>query len=486
MVTMKRIVLSLSGILLVMASYAQTGTVVNQWTLEECINYGWENNLTIRNSELNLLSNEIGLKESKFAMLPSLNAGGQVGKSFGRTIDPVTNRFISSDFLSGGISANTSITLSRGGILRNSIKRNEINMQASQFDLQKGKDDIGLNIATNFLNVLLNKEQLENAKFQLRVTENQLERTIKLVDAGSLPISNKLDLESQKASNEVSLVNAENGLNISLLNLKQSMQMPADDILDIVAPEIEVGDVSMGAQSPAQIFQTALLVQPDVKSVDLAVESGELGVKIAKGSFYPSLSLNGSISTNYSDRATELLGSRDVVIPPTPIGVVQGTGQDVYSLGSTVSVPITSDDYSVGSQFGDNIGQSISINLNVPIFARYSNSANLQRAQISKQRSEITAMNTRNQLRQNSETSYNNAVASLKSYEATEKRVEALEESFRSTEQRYNAGGVDFVEYQVSSNNLFAARTDLVQSKYEYIFRVKILDFYLGNPITLD
>ena len=264
------------------------------------------------------------------------------------------------------------------------------------------------------------------------------------------------------------------------------MQMPADDILDIVAPEIEVGDVSMGAQSPAQIFQTALLVQPDVKSVDLAVESGELGVKIAKGSFYPSLSLNGSISTNYSDRATELLGSRDVVIPPTPIGVVQGTGQDVYSLGSTVSVPITSDDYSVGSQFGDNIGQSISINLNVPIFARYSNSANLQRAQISKQRSEITAMNTRNQLRQNIETSYNNAVASLKSYEATEKRVEALEESFRSTEQRYNAGGVDFVEYQVSSNNLFAARTDLVQSKYEYIFRVKILDFYLGNPITLD
>ena len=483
---MKKIIFSLSGILLAMISFAQTETGVRQWTLEECINYGWENNLTIRSSELNLLTNEIGLKESKFAMLPNLNAGGQLGKSFGRTIDPVTNRFISSDFLSGGISANTSLTLSRGGILRNSIKRNEVNLQASEYDLQKGKNDIGLSIATNFLTVLLNKEQLGNTRFQLQVTEDQLARTIILVDAGSLPISNKLDLESQKASNEVNVVNAENGLNIALLNLKQSMQMPADDLLDIVAPQIEVGDVSMGAQSPAQIFQSALLVQPDIKSVDLSVESSELGVKIAKGSFYPVLSLNGSVSSNYSDRATDLIGSQDIDIPPSPIGTVQGTGQDVYSLGSTVTVPITSDSYSAGSQLADNIGQSVSINISIPIFARFGNSANLQRAQISKQRSEINAMNTRNQLRQNIESSYNNAVASLKSYEATKKRVEALEESFRSTEQRYNAGGVDFVDYQISSNNLFAARTDLVQSKYEYIFRVKILDFYLGNPITLN
>jgi len=485
MVKNKKIFLCLSGILIGMVAYGQRAPA-QQWTLEECINYGWDNNLTIRSSELNLLNNEIILKESKFALLPSLNAGGQIGKSYGRTIDPVSNRFISTDFLSGGVSANTSMTLSRGGILRNSIKRNELNMRASEFDLQKGKDDIGLNIATNFLTVLLNKEQLDNARFQLQVIEDQLERTSKLVDAGSLPISSKLDLESQKASNEVNVVNAENGLSISILNLKQSMQMPADEILDIVAPELEVGDVSIVKQSPAQIFQVALLNQPDVKSVDLSVQSSDVGVKIAKGAFYPSLSLNGSVSTNYSDRAREILGSQDVVVPPSQIGVVQGTGQQVFNLGSVVSVPIVSDQYSIGSQFGDNVGQSVSINLNIPIFSRYSNSANLQRAQITKQRSEINAMNTRVVLRQNIETSYNNAIASLKSYEATLKRVESLEESFRSTEQRFNVGDVNFVDYQISSNNLFSARTDLVRSKYEYIFRVKILDFYLGNPITLN
>ena len=485
MVKKKQLILFLAGMMFGVASFSQE-TGIRKWTLEECINYGWDNNLSIRSSELSLLTNEITLKESRFALLPSLGAGGQMGKSFGRTIDPVTNGFISSDFLSGGISANSSLTISRGGILRNSVKRNEINMKASQYDLEKGKDDIGLSIATNFLSVLLNKEQLENTRFQLQVTEDQLSRTIKLVDAGSLPISNKLDLESQKASNEVNLVNAENSLSISLLNLKQSMQMPADELLDIVAPDIEVTDVAMGTEKPSEIFQAALLIQPDVKSADLGVQSSDIGVKIAKGAFYPSLSLNGSVSTNYSNRAQKITGTQNIVIPPTPIGTVQGTGQQVYSLGSTQNVPIRSDDYGIGSQFNDNVGQSVSINLNIPIFSRYSNSANLQRAQITKQRSEITAQNTRNQLRQNIESSYNNALASLKSYEATLKRVEALEESFRSTEQRYNVGSVDFVDYQISSNNLFAARTDLVRSKYEYIFRIKILDFYLGNPITLN
>ena len=143
----------------------------NNWSLEECINYAWENNLTIRNSQLAQLQNEISLKQSKFARLPNLSAGGSVGKSFGRTIDPVTNSFVSQAFASGGFSANTNVTLYQGGILRNRIEQNELNLEASKFDLQKAKNDIGLTVATNFLNVLLNREQLRipnsNFKFQL-------------------------------------------------------------------------------------------------------------------------------------------------------------------------------------------------------------------------------------------------------------------------------------------------------------------------------
>lgn len=456
------------------------------FSLEECINYAWENNLNVRSNQLNQLNNEIALKQSKFALLPSLSAGGSVGKSFGRSIDPVSNSFVSRDFTTGGFSANSSVTLYNGGVLRNTIKRNEINLEASEFDLEKAKNDIGLQVATNFLNVLLNKEQLENAKYQKEVTAAQLERTQKLVQAGSLPITNQLDLESQLASNEVQVVNAENALNLAMLNLKQAMQMPAEQSLDIATPEIDIQSVQLAMEDPSRIYEVALDNQPDVKSAELGIQSSDVDVQISKGAFLPSLSLSGSISTNYSDQARQLLGSQTVTVPSQPIGFVQGSNDPVLSNPQTQSVPVFSDSYSVTDQFGDNLGQSIRMSLSVPIFSKYNNSANLQRAEINKQRAEIQAQTVRNTLRQNIESAYNTALAALKSYEASEKRVAALEESFRATEQRYNVGGANFVDYQVANNNLFAARTDLVRAKYEYIFRAKILDFYLGNPITLD
>ncbi len=482
----RKLFYSLMLLLMVNWAIGQSSNEKKVWTLEECVNYARENNLNIRTSQLTQLQNEIAVKQSKFALLPSLGAGGSVGKSFGRTVDPVTNSFVSQDFLSGGLSASANATLYQGGILQNTIKQNEINLEASEYDLEKAKNDIGLNVATNFLNVLLNREQLENAKFQLQVSTAQLERTKKLVEAGSLPLTNQLDLESQKASNEVQLVNAENNLNAAVLLLKQSMQMPADQQLEIEAPALEVDQVSTVVEAPSRIYEVAVQNQPEVKSAELNIKSNILGEKIAKGAFLPSLSISGSISTNYSDQARQFLGSQVVNVPAQQIGTVQGTGQPVFSAPGQQSIPMFSDNYKVIDQFNDNLGQSVRVSLNVPIFSRYSNTANLQRAKISKQRSEINAQNVKNQLRQNIETAYNNATASLKSYDATLKRVAALEETFRAAEQRYNVGDANFVDYQVASNNLFAARTDLVRAKYEYIFRVKILDFYLGNPITLD
>lgn len=482
----RKLFYSLMLISMVNWAVGQSSNDKTVWTLEECVNYARENNLTIRTSQLTQAQNEIAVKQSKFALLPSLSAGGNVGKSFGRTVDPVTNSFVSRDFLSGGLSASANVTLYRGGILQNTIKQNEINLEASAYDLEKAKNDIGLNVATSFLNVLLNKEQLENAKFQLQVSTAQLERTNKLVKAGSLPLTNQLDLESQKASNEVQVVNAENALSAALLVLKQSMQMPASQELEVVAPDLEVGQVEKIVDAPSQIYEVAVQNQPEVKSAELGIKSNILGEKIARGAFLPSLSVGGSISTNYSDQARQLIGSQVINIPAQQIGTVQGTGQQVFSNPSQQTVPTFSDQYRVFDQFNDNLGQSINVSLSVPIFSRWNNTANLQRARISRQRAEINSQNVKNQLRQSIETAYNNASATLKSYEATLKRVVALEETFRATEQRYNVGDVNFVDYQVASNNLFAAKTDLVRAKYEYIFRVKILDFYLGNPITLD
>lgn len=457
------------------------------WTLEECIDYAWENNLNIRGSQLDQLNNEITLKQSKFDLLPNLSAGGSVGKSFGRTIDPVSNSFVSRDFVSGGISANSSVTLYQGGRLRNTIERNKLDLEAGQLDLQKVRNDVALDVASRYLTVLLNAEQLENSRYQLEVTSAQLEQTIILVEAGSVPYSNQLDLESQVASNEVQVVNAENSFNISLLNLKQSMQMPAEQQLNIEQPDIDVTSLALtGIKDVDEVYQIAQSTMPEVKSSLLVIDSREIDEKIAKAAFLPTLSVGASLSTNYSDQARQLIGTENVDIPATPIGFVQGTNNIVLSNPQTQQRPVFSENYSTFNQFEDNLGQSVRINLNIPIFSKLSNTTNFQRAQINKQRAEINAQNVKNQLRQSIETAHNNALASLKSYEASQKRVSSLEESFRATQERYNVGQSSFVDFQIANNNLFAARTDLLRAKYEYIFRVKILDFYLGESITLE
>lgn len=465
---------------------AQTSAQPVKWSLEECINYAWDNNLTVRNSELTQLGNEINLRQAKWALVPDFNAGGSLGKSWGRSLDPVTNRFESRDFVSGGITASSNVTLYQGGVLRNTIKQNKVNLEASEYDLESTKNTIAITVATNYLTVLLNKEQLSNAQFQLEVTKNQLERTKKMVNAGSVPLANQLDLESQLASNEVSVVNAENNLSISILNLQQAMQMPANQDIDIIVPEIEVEQVTLETTDSDEIYEIALTTQPEIKSAELGLESSDLGLKISKGRYLPVLSVGGSLSTNYSDQSRQIESLQDITIPSSPIGFVEGSGQTVLSNPETITVPVFSDTYSWTDQFSDNLGQSLRASLSIPIFNRMQTQSNVQRAEIQKQRAEITALNTKNTLRQNVETAHTNALASLKTYEASIKRVAALEETFRATEQRYNVGTADFVDYQVASNNLFAAKADLTQSKYSFIFRVKILDFYLGNPITLD
>lgn len=471
-----------TGLMALFMCFSTSGQAVQDkpWTLEACIHYARENNLTIRTNRLDQIQNEINLKEARFSRLPNLSADGNGGKQFGRTINPNTNEFTSTDVIGGSMGLSSSVFLFNGGRIINSIKRGKINLKASGYKLEQSKNNVALTVATNFLNVLLNREQLENVRFQLRVTREQLERTKKLVKAGSLPLTNQLDLESQAASNEVRVVNAENTLNLSVLSLKQAMQMPAEENLEIEAPKIEADDVMMISQSPGEIYRIALKNQPDVKSADLSVESGELGIKVARAAFLPSISLRGSISSNFSNVART--GSNFQTIQ-TPIGRVQGTNQLVMS--DPRQVPTVFKDTPFFSQINNNLGQSIGIGLNIPIFNRYANRAGFQRAQITRQRAEINALNVRNQLRQNIETAYNNALASFKSFEATQKRVKALEESFRVTNKRYNAGGANFTDYQVAGNNLFAARADLVRTKYQYIFRTKILDFYLGNPLTL-
>lgn len=457
-----------------------------QWNLEECVNHAFENNLTVERSELSMQNNEALLQQGKLSRLPTLNANIFNSWRWGRSIDPTTNLFTTQRINSNGVSASSNFLLYNGSRLTRSIKQGEKNVQASYFDLEKSKNDVALDVVFGYLQVIFTRELLQNAREQLTTSTAQMEQTEKLVKAGSLAITNLLDLQSQVAGNEVDVINAENDVNLAILRLKQFLQIPAEEPFDIVTPEFDKDNYDFVTLSVGEVYTAAEQTQPEIKSADIQIESAQLGVKIAQSDQIPQIGLGGQYNTNYSDQYSIPTGEFDEVTQD--LGTIGYLNSDPTQLVSafpiTNQVPIR-DTPNIPTQWGDNRSWSVGFNVAVPIFNGWQTRTNIQRAKIQEDLAEINAKETRNILRQTIETAYNDAQAAVKVYDAAQKQVSALEESFRATEKSYNLGAVNFVDYQISSFNLFSARSNLVRSKFDYIFKLKVLDFYLGNPLTL-
>lgn len=416
------------------------------YDLETAVNIALENNLTLKRSELNQQTNEATLLQNQGSRYPNLTAGGSTNFNWGRSINPATNLFETQRIGNVNLNANANATLFNAGRINNSVKQSKVNLEQGFYNIEATKNTITLNVINLYINVVFNQEQVRIAENQYKTTQDQLERTTKLVNAGSLPYSDQLDLQSQIATNNVDLINAKATLNISLLNLAQALQIPYTSDFQIVKPELTIDDTFMVSESSATIFETAEELMPEIKAASLGVQSAEYGVKLAKAGFYPSINIGGNLGTNYVD---------------------------LY-------------DEKFGTQLDFNFSQSAGISLSVPIFSRMNNKASLQRARVQKSLAEVAEQETKNQLRQDIETAYTNALASEQSYQASLKRVESLEESYRIAQQRFDLGAINSVDFQIAQNNLFSAQSQLIYDKYTYIFRVKVLDFYLGNPINLN
>ncbi len=344
-----------------------------------------------------------------------------------------------------------------------------------------------LNVTLEFLTVVLNNELLENAQLQLEITKSQLETTSKQVEVGALPLTNKLDLIAQVESNEVQVINAENNLRIAYLRLKQLLLLSADTPFDIEIPNVDQIEIEEATLTANSVYQEAQKIMPEIKSADTQVESAEIGVKIARGGMDPRLSVAGNMYTNYSSARTNRILDGDPTIQTVPIGfVVVPDPFDVeLPVFTDIEIPPT-EDYTIQTQLQDNWSYSVSLNLYIPIFNGLQSRSQHQRAKIYSEQTRILAQQTRQNLRQTIELAYTDAQAAAKTYNASIRQVESLTESFRAAEKSYNLGAMNIYDYQVSSNNLFMARSDLLRAKYNYIFTTKVLDFYLGKPLSLD
>lgn len=474
----------------VFAQENDNGKAVKVWTLKECVDYALANNLNVQRGHYNVEGSEVDLLQAKMAMLPNLNASVSNGYNWGRSINPVTNQFTTQQITSLSPGANSSVTLFNGLRLQSTVKQTSKDNQAAEQDLLKTKNDVALNVINLYINVIFNKELLENSKFQLSSSQQQLERTKKQVEAGALPKSDELNMDAQVATNELNVVNNENALALSLLQLKQALQLPAYEPMDIEVPAINVEDLVID-QSSQEIFEIARQAMPEMKSAELKVNSSYYAVKAAKGNLFPRLSLNGSINSNYSSA-----NDRPQFIPdgelqqdtnPLPMvfyDAVSGNQIPAQAFGFSPTGTFT-DGYGYSNQLKDNLFRSVSLSLTIPLFNGLQAKSNVKRSVINQHLAEISAKEVHNTLRQNVESAYNDAFAASKSYNSSLRQVQAREEAYRMVKQRYDLGAANYVEYQVAENDLFQSKSDLTRAKYNFIFRKKLLDFYQGKPLGL-
>jgi outer membrane protein len=420
------------------------------WSLQQCIDYAIENNIQIKQQALNTQYNDNQVRQAKANRLPNLNASFSNDYSFGRSLTyRNTYKNENSASVSGALSTN--ITLFNGIVLTNTIKQRELDLQATIQDLQKAKDDIMLAISAGYLEILFAEELEHVTKAQIEMTQQQLDRTRQLVEAGSLARGALLEIEAQKAREELQLVNDHNRVQLGYLALYQFLELPISESFKIEKPVLPELKANVSLSNSIDVFNNAINVRPEIKAAQLRVESALKQLDIAKGYRYPSLTLGANYYNLFNNKYSDIYGEK-----------------------------ITFKD-----QLKNNGRSGVGLSLNIPIFNRNQVKIGISNASLQISDYEYRLQTARNTLRKDIEQAYTNALASFNRYISTKKAVSSMEEAFRYTEEKFNVGMVNSVDYNLSKNNLTAAQSNLLQAKYEYIFRTKILDFYNGIPIEL-
>ena len=449
------------------------------WSLENCLQYAMENNIQIKQSVLNTEYNENLLKQSKLGQIPSLSGSAGYSSSWGRALDETTYRYSNEQINSVNLGLSSYANLFNGLQVRNTIKQNELTLMASYQDVESVKNEISLNIAAAYLTIMFNQELVTVTKSQMEVTGQQVERTKKMVDAGKLAKGNLLEIMAQYASEELNLVNAENQLSISLLNLQQILYLPIDNAFAVIIPELADPDEDPLLVDAQEVYSIAEEIMPEIKSAMLSLESAEKGLAIAKGARSPQLYLSANYNSGYSDIRKQIVE----VGPPQqiPIGETM-SGEPVVSYPQEIPVLGA---YPFLDQVQDNRSSGIGLGLSIPIFNSWLINTNIANARIMHENAQLDLQNRQLALYASVHQAYADALAALKKFNATQQALTSMEESFKYTEKKFEVGLVNTVDYNMSKNQLISTQSDLLQAKYDFIFKTKILNFFRGEPITL-
>lgn len=472
MKTSKLIFLNVSILLLSFSINAQ-----EPWGLEKCVNYAIEHNIQVKQKKVQAEMGRSGLLQSKAGLLPSINANVQDAFQFGRTIDPFTNEFTEQRVQSLSMSVSGSVTLFNGLQQYNTIKQNNYSFLSVLEEVEDTKYNITMYVASAYLQILFDMELLEVTKNQLEITSKQVERTKILVEAGSLAKGNLLEIQAQFANEELALVNAQNSLRTSYLNLTQLLELDTTADFRIAVPEIQEPSETLIIEPVKKIFDDSQNL-PMIKKQEYYLKSSEYALKTARGGLSPHVYLSASYGTGYSDarsRTSYEMGD------PREIGYVGSSGELVYAPGLNA---ITST-YPFADQLNDNRNFSLVIGVQIPIFNRLSVKTRISQSKLTLENSRYLLDLTRNQLFKDIQTARNSAESALARFKSSQKALEAQQESFSYTQQRFDLGLVNSVDYNTAKNLLTRTQSEMVQAKYEFVFRINILNYYQGIPFKL-
>ena len=422
---------------------------MKEWSLEECIQYAIENNIQIKQQIIQTEVQENSLDLARGKLVPSLNSGLSHDYNFGRALDQTTYTFYNQTMQTDYLYVGGQTPIFSGMQNLNAIKKNKYEVLAAKEDLQYIRDDVALNVALAYLQILLNKDLVAANQNQLNITLQQIEKTKRLVEAGSVARGNLLQIESQAGQEELQLITMQNQLETSYLNITQLLEIKSPAGFEVIAPQLNVDTNSIIAGNVDEIYQIATGNRPEIRSSEMKLAASEYDLKIAKGGRIPTLALNYSFNTRY-----------------TYINNLENL--------------------SFKEQWQNNKTSAVGLSLNIPILNGWQVNKNIANSKLTVENSQYSLEGTKKQLYKNIQKAYTDAVASLKKYNASLKAVASSEESFRYTEQKFNVGMVTSVDYNASKTQLLNAQADMSQAKYEYIFKTKVLDFYKGMPLTLD
>lgn len=439
-------------ILIISCLIATGGPLIAQkvWSLEECIQYAIDHNIQIKQQTVQTRVQKNTLDQSKLSLLPSVSGQASQDYSFGRALDQTTYDFYNRTLKSNYFSLGGRTDIFTGLQNLNTIQRNKYELLAGEQDLQRIRDNVSLSVALDYLQILLNKELVTATQSQLNTTLEQIAKTRKMVDAGSVAMGNLLQIEAQAAQEEVTLVNMQNQLEISYLNLTQLLELETPAGFEIIVPDIRVGETADISGNIDEIFNVAVQSRPEILGSQLRLTASEYALKVAKGARSPSISMSHNFGTRYSH------------IEDLP-------GQQSFD-----------------DQLKNNKSFGLGFSMNIPILNGWQVNKNILNSKLAVENSQYTLEGTRKDLYKNIQQAYADAVAALKKYNASSKAVTSSEESFRYTEQKFNVGMITPVDYNAAKTQLLSSQSEMSQAKYEYIFKTKVLDFYKGLPLTLN